>query len=93
MKSRRVREGLGGSWMAPECMEGPGRFWEGLQCFRRSSMDWEDLEGSKRLQEYLGGSRRVLACLEDLGVSVRVWLGPEEPYMSWRDHESLGGYG
>ena len=30
------------------------------------------LEGSKRAYEDLGGSRRVLVCLEDLGLSVRV---------------------
>ena len=35
-------------------------------------MVWEGLEGSKRAQEDLGGSRRVLVCLEDLGGSVRV---------------------
>ena len=50
----------------------------------------EVLEGFKRDQEDLGGSRRVLACLEDLEVSVRVWEGPE---VCWRDHESLGRYG
>ena len=34
----------------------------------------------------LGGSRRVLACLEDLVISVRVWEGPEGTEVCWRDH-------
>ena len=32
----------------------------------------EGLEGSKGAQEDLGGSRRVLVCLEDLGGFVKV---------------------
>ena len=56
-------------------------------------MGWEVLDGSKRAQEDLGWSRRVLACLEDLEVSIRVWEVPERPEVCWRDQESLGGFG
>ena len=56
-------------------------------------MVWEVLKGSKRMREDLGVSRRVLACLEDLEVSIRDWEGPDGPEVCWRDHESLGGYG
>ena len=56
-------------------------------------MVWEVLKGSTRAQEDLGGSRRVLACLEDLVISARVWEGLEGSEWSWRDHESLEGYG
>ena len=76
---KEVEEDLGGSWRVlagsrvhggyHECAES---FREGLQCFWGSFMVWEGLEGSKRAQEDLGGSRRVLVCLEDLGGSVRV---------------------
>ena len=56
-------------------------------------MVWEVLKGSKRMREDLGVSRRVLACLEDLVISVRVWEGPKGSEVYWRDHDKLGGYG
>ena len=57
---------------------------------RGSSLVWEVLRGSKRVREVLGRSRGVLACLI---ISVRVCEGQEGSEVSWRDHESLGGYG
>ena len=53
----------------------------------------EVLTGPKRMQEDLGVSRRVLACLEDLVISVMVWEGPKGSEVYWRDHDNLGGYG
>ena len=56
-------------------------------------MVWEVLKGSKRAREDLEASRRVLACLEDLVISLRVWEGPEGSEVYCRNNESLGGYG
>ena len=56
-------------------------------------MVWEGLEGSKRAHEDLGGSRRVLVCLEDLLRSGRYKTGLTDLHWSRRVQEGFCGSG